>query len=99
MLTLQNKQLNSIFERVLRDKNGVLMRVRFTVVEINGQFQAQIISATPIVNEAKKEVLSLPKVKENQVLAKDITPSFISILSPYLSLEFFMSQPTRAPAF
>ncbi len=99
MLTVQNKQLNGIFERIVRDKNGVLIRVRFTVIEINGQFQGQIISATPIVSQTENEVICLPKIKESKVLAKDTTPSFIPALSPYISLEFFMSQPTRAPAF
>ena len=49
MLTLKNQQLNNVFERIVKDKHGILVRVRFTVVQVDGKFQPQIISATPIV--------------------------------------------------
>ncbi|MDQ5893070.1 MAG: hypothetical protein QG640_80, partial [Patescibacteria group bacterium] len=48
MTPILNRQLNNVFERILRDKNGVLVRVRFTVVETDGVFAPQIISATPL---------------------------------------------------
>ncbi len=96
MLVTKNQQLNSIFERIVRDKNGVLVRVRFTIVEINGAFQGQIISATPLVQE---QAICLPIDKQSQVIIeKDIVYSD-KIVSPFFSLDFFMSQPTRAPAF
>lgn len=96
MLVTKNRQLNSIFERIVRDKNGVLVRVRFTIVEINGAFQGQIISATPLVQE---QAICLPCEKQATVLIeKDIVYSD-EIVSPFFSLDFFMSQPTRAPAF
>jgi len=105
MLAIQNKQLNSIFERIVKDKNGLLLRVRFTVVEIDGKFQAQIISAVPFITSADTEsentqnVVCLPCIKESIVVAETSVAKFESILSPYFFLEFFMSQPTRAPAF
>lgn len=100
MLALENKQLNSIFERIVKDKNGVLVRIRFTVVEIDGKFQGQIISATPLVSPISDEkVVCLPCLKDKKVVIEDSSVQFTSILSPYFSLEFFMSQPTRAPAF
>ena len=106
MLAIQNKQLNSIFERIVRDKNGVLIRVLFTVVEIDGKFQGQIISATPLVSEAEntknntsEKFVCLPCLKKSKIITKDSHVSFESLLSPYFSLEFFMSQPTRAPAY
>jgi hypothetical protein len=98
MLSLQNKQLNSIFERIVKDKNGLLVRVRFTVVEVDGKFQAQIISAIPFVSPVE-DVVCLPCIKESEVVTETSFADFESILSPYFSLEFFMSQPTRAPAF
>jgi hypothetical protein len=98
MLTQQNKQLNSIFERIVKDHNGALIRVRFTVIEVNGAFQPHIISAEPIVSEVKSEVICLPCIKDSLVAVEDYTPSFISKISPYFSLDFLMSQPTRAPA-
>lgn len=108
MLSLKNKQLNSIFERIVKDHNGALIRVRFMIVEVNGKFTGQIISATPLASvtstSAKPEskvgkVICLPCEKDNKILIENSVAPFESILSPYFSLEFFMSQPTRAPAF
>ena len=97
MLAIPTKQLNSIFERIIRDRNGVLVLVRFTVVEINGKFQPQIISAEALVKN-KESVVFLPEGTLSKDIALDTTPSFISTLSPYINLDFFMSQPTRAPS-
>ncbi len=98
MLALENKQLNSIFERIVEDKNGVLVRVRFTIIEKNGRFQGQIISAEPLISQIEKEkVLCLSCVKSLKV-SIDSSIAFTPILSPYFTLEFLMSQPTRAPA-
>lgn len=95
MSAIQNRQLNSIFERIFKDKNGVLVRIRFTVVEINNKFVPQIISITPFLEE---KVICLPCNKVNQIIIeKDIVFSN-KIISPYFSLDFLMSQPTRAPA-
>ncbi len=98
MLTASTKQIQGIFERILKDKNGVLVRVRFSVVEVNGVFTPQIISATPLVSKAD-EAICLPCIKDTKVVVEDATPSFISKISPYFSLDFLMSQPTRAPSF
>lgn len=97
MLATQNKQLNNTFERIVRDKNGVLVRLRFIVVEVNGQFQPKIISAEPFLQK-KEDVICLPITKEAKVIVSDSTPSFVSKLFPTEFLEFFMSQPTRAPS-
>ena len=104
MLSLQNKQLSSIFERIIRDSHGVLVRVRFTVVEVNGVFKGQVISAEPLVSKTEgtktdDTVVCLPCLKDNKILVDISNTGFESILSPYFSLEFFMSQPTRAPAY
>lgn len=97
MLTILNKQVQGVFERILKDKNGVLVRVRFTVVEINGVFTPQIISATPFVSKFE-EAVCFPCTKDTKVVVEDVTPSFISKISPYFTLDFFISQPTRAPS-
>lgn len=101
MLTLNNRQLNSVFERIVKDKNGLLVRIQFTVVEIDGKFTPQIISATPLViaqpEKAEKQIC-LPCIKASQVVVENYVPSFVSKISPYFSLDFLMSQPTRAPS-
>jgi len=109
MLSLQNKQLNSIFERIICDSKGVLICVRFTVVEVNGVFKGQVISAEPIITSTKdtagvnesykgESIVCLPCLKDNKIPVDISNTGFETILSPYFSLEFFMSQPTRAPA-
>ncbi len=97
MQILNNQQLNSIFERIIRDKNGVLFRVRFIVVEVNGKLQPQIISAESLIKN-KETVIYLPAVSSATKTTYTYRPSFISKISPYSSLDFFMSQPTRAPS-
>lgn len=97
MLVTQDKNINSIFERIVRDKNGVLFRVRFTIVNIDGRPQPHIISAEAFIKN-KETVICLPEVKEKIFTEFEYVPSFVSKISPYLSLEFLMSQPTRAPS-
>ncbi len=96
LVNTSQKQLNNVFERIVKDKNGILVRVRFVVVEVNGKFQGQIVSIEPVVKETS---LCLPCVKSDKVVVEDTTPSFISKISPYFSLDFLMSQPTRAPSY
>ena len=98
MLSIQNKQLNSIFERIVKDKNGLFVRVRFTIVEANGNFQGKIISVSPINIQAKKQIF-LPEYREKETSDFTYISLFTSIISPFNNLFFFNSQPTRAPNF
>ncbi len=98
MLYLQNKQLNSIFERIVKDKNGKFVRVQFTIVEANGTFQGKIISVSPITIQSKKQIF-LPEYKEKETSEFAYISLFTSILSPFNKFFFFNSQPTRAPSF
>ena len=103
MLAISSQQLNSTFERIVRGKNGVLVRVRFMIVEVNGSFQPKIISAEPVVQtEAEKqtsEVLYLPILNKAVKTYENFVQNYFLKLSPYSPLTFFMSQPTRAPSF
>jgi hypothetical protein len=109
MLAISNKQLNSTFERIVRDKNGVLVRVRFIVVEVNGSFQAQIVSAEAIASHVntnsntqstkpESEVFFFPIFKKSVNFHKEVKHFVESFISPYQPLDFLMSQPTRAPS-
>lgn len=103
MLLTQERNLNSIFERIVKDKNGELVRVRFIVVEIDGKFQGQIVSAEPLkkVEEVKKsaeKTLLLPLFSQHLISYEKFVEIYFSKISPYTTLEFFMSQPTRAPS-
>jgi hypothetical protein len=102
MLTIHSNQLNSTFERIVRDKNGVLFRVRFIIENIDGRPQPRIVSAEAfkkVENKAGQTTLSLPTFSSEVVLNEKFVQTYFSKISPYLPLTFFMSQPTRAPSF
>ncbi len=100
MITTTQGQLNKVFERIVHDKNGVLIRVLFTVVHTPQGFQAQIISATPLVVEKKTatEHVYLPALEQNEYIPFVYTESLYTHISPFNPLFFFNSQPTRAPS-
>jgi hypothetical protein len=100
MLITPTKQLNNVFERIVKDKNGILVRVRFIVVEVDGKFQGQIISAEPLVSRAEsKPCASLPKPCEKTCVTFEYKPAAIKSGYYFNPLFFFNSQPTRAPSF
>ena len=100
-------------EKVLTDRAGQQYRVLFLVSLVNGEVRGQIVSAQPIYEDAN--VIRLPgRVAKAQSFVKLCLPctkaaakiisssvrSWARVASPYYSsLEFFMSQPTRAPSF
>ena len=100
-------------EKVLTDRNGRQYRVLFLVSLVNGEVRGQIVSAQPVFEEAKSirlpgrtasapsfVKLCLPAVKSAAKVTESRMSSWSRVASPYYSsLEFFMSQPTRAPSF
>ncbi|MDE2188264.1 MAG: hypothetical protein KGJ35_00840 [Patescibacteria group bacterium] len=95
-----------IFERIIADKNGRLMRVRFAVIEVDGELRGRVISVAPVLQIAPQPkaaprtilCLSCSAVTATKITSK-VRP-WNNLTSPYFSsLEFFMSQPTRAPSF
>ena len=99
-------------EKVLTDRNGQQFRVLFLVSLVNGEVRGQIVSAQPIFETAKtpgfpgrvqgcisgKSLFAVHKSRRKNHQSKVRTWSRVA--SPYYSsLEFFMSQPTRAPSF
>lgn len=93
-------QKSKVFEKVVR-KNGKLFLVRFVIVESAGKLRGKIISCEAI--EALKG--SVSPLQQNFLpfsLGKSSVPASRipreKIVSPFSSLEFFMSQMTRAPS-
>jgi hypothetical protein len=100
-------------EKILTDRNGQQFRVLFLVSLVNGEVRGQIVSAQPVFDEVKaaglpgrvykmasctKLYLSCTKAAAKIIQTK--IRSWSRVASPYYSsLEFFMSQPTRAPSF
>ncbi len=100
MLAISNKQLNSVFERIVKDKNGVLVRVRFIVVEVDGGYRPQIISVEPIIGRATPDTCAcLPKPFEKVDVIYTYEAAAIKSDYHFDQLFFFNSQPTRAPSF
>ena len=95
-----------LFERLVRGKNGALIRVRFEVVEFNGELRGRVISAEPVIElqgqkskvKSQNGSLCLPCASSEILHLTSYIFAFAPTVSPYNTLEFFMSQPTRAPS-
>jgi hypothetical protein len=98
-------------ERILTSPTGEQYRVVFEVTIVAGQVKARAISAelvektlaiaaAPILFVAKAaQVFCLPCASTAiESVAAEFSP-FTNIVSPFTSLLFFTSQPTRAPSF
>jgi hypothetical protein len=95
-----------IFERVLRARNGVLMRVRFEVVEINGELHGRVIGYEPVIElsagypntantyNPSQCLLACPEIGETVPLSW-LTEK--KITSPFSAFEFLTSIKPRAP--
>jgi hypothetical protein len=84
--------------KVLTSNNGDKYRVVFLVTMVNGEPRGQVVSAELISTSQKKEVLYLPKTAQSSPKTFTYKPTFTGIVSPISLLDFFMSQPTRAPS-
>jgi len=98
-------------EKVLTDRAGQQFRVLFLVSLVDGEVRGQIVSAQPIETIKSARLpgrvskgspwtkLCLPAVKSITKIVDTKIRSWSRVASPYYSsLEFFMSQPTRAPS-
>ncbi len=103
MLTRNQFKQIGIHERLIRGKGGRLFRVRFEVAEIKGEICGRVIFAEPvgeldgITNHDSRIKIFLGGITEKNPAPR--SRIFASkILSPFSSLEFLVSQPTRAPS-
>ena len=88
-----------IFEKVVR-QNGHLFLVRFVILERAGKLRGKVLSCTPIevlAGSAEPSTSYLPVFRHTQAAPTE-TRTFEEILSPFTTLEFFVSQMTRAPS-
>ena len=93
---------NRIVERIVQDKNGVLFRAWFLVVEREGRFYGRLIRAEKIEvfkkdSKNKKCVICLPSQRSKQDL-QPTTHNLRPVVSPFILNLFFTSQMTRAPS-
>jgi hypothetical protein len=100
---------NGIYEKIVRAKNGQLFRVHFTVVNESGVLRGRMLSMEPVLELATKVIETIDTRAYSNVLflpfsiEKDITEAIeahVESIDVRLSapLDFFMSQPTRAPS-
>ena len=88
--------------KILTSASGEQFRVVFLVVLINGEVKAQVISAEPLIKKNifnDSSVAYLPETHKRTLVFFIYISPLKSIFSPFNSLFFFNSQPTRAPAF
>jgi hypothetical protein len=95
MLTIQPQK--KIVEKILTTRAGKQVRVTFAVVETAGNIEFKVLSVAPIIAiEQKTVILGLPGTVARNVV-ETVSHTFETLVSPYVSLFFFDSQPTRAP--
>lgn len=85
-----------IIEKVITNRKGQLMRVTFLVSEIAGNIQVKVLSAIPVV-AITSVVLALAGNVSN--IVNRFSVNFSEFVTGFFDFAFFMSQPTRAPAF
>jgi len=90
-----------IIERIITTEKGVFL-ARFAVTEIGGKFKAKLTDMRPFQKEeaqvsgSKIPCLEAPQTKDETNYTEPLAQL---IESPFYVLDFFMSQPTRAPNF
>ena len=99
MKKLLHQKQSEIFEKIVI-RGGKIFLVRFVIVEREGKLRGKVISCEAVEALSGTKQASegyLPVTLNAPAAPSDIT-SFDEIISPYSTLEFFMSQMTRAPA-
>lgn len=95
MLTPQVK--SQFVTKVIENESGKF-QVVFLVALVDGKISAKIVSVKNISSETCEARLSLP-CQNLSCVNVEIKKSFkIVTISPYFTLDFFTSQPTRAPS-
>ncbi|OHA23975.1 MAG: hypothetical protein A3B11_01815 [Candidatus Taylorbacteria bacterium RIFCSPLOWO2_01_FULL_44_26] len=94
MLTPYNQ--SKFVYKTLTAATGEQFRVVFLLTMINGEVRVRVISANPI---SKPNIIFLPKFNKKQSTISTVakTPTK-KAESPFNTLFFFNSQPTRAPS-
>ncbi len=102
------KSQGKIVQKVLRTKTGEQVLAVFFVTEENGELQVRLLSVSPVGNSEKTTNYKLQTTNSSFCLpgrclkfsaVTSYRHNYHSVVSPFFNaLEFFVSQPTRAPA-
>jgi hypothetical protein len=114
MLIQSHYNQQGIFEKIVRSKDGQLVRVCFEVYEFNGEIKGRILKAEPILALARAPqaaVAHFNRLAGNVANAcafllcapaKIVSPYFCNIekkiTSPFSSFDLFASIKIRAPS-
>ena len=92
-------------EKIIMSQTGERFRVTFLVALVDGKPIARVVSAVSISparavsSVVSSAILSLAAPFQKVAAVFSYIPAFAAKVSPYFSLDFFVSQPTRAPSF
>lgn len=94
-----SRQHIQIVEKVIENENGFFL-ARFQIIEAAGNIRWKLIEVTeitaPITQSEEVLLIEAPIIGEvYEIIESRPAKTF----SPYSSLSFFVSQPTRAPNF
>ena len=99
------KSQGKIVERILKTKVGEQVLATFFVVEENGELQIRLLSIRSIerfrIQDSgfKNGTICLPGAGAKSPAVTAYRHNYFSVVSPFFNtLEFFVSQPTRAPS-
>ena len=105
---LEIKPQGKIVEKIVRAKTGEFVVATFFVSEINGELQIRLLRVVPLRDSEKTANLQLETGNYSLCLFGTCAKSpavtaerhiYTEIVSPFFNaLEFFVSQPTRAPS-
>jgi hypothetical protein len=92
----------NIVEKILRDKEGKLVRAQFCIYEDHGRIKARLIEAIYIEEQPllSGQTLSLSGYKNIKLTWSEVIPKIAS-LSPFFTKEtlYFSGSKPRAPTF
>jgi hypothetical protein len=94
---------SKFIERIMTSQTGEQYRVIFQVVLVNGEAKARVISAELVAGSSatasrQAGTVCLPGFSAPIVADTEYVFDFTPEVSPFTSLLFFTSQPTRAPS-
>jgi|SRR3989338_8150331 len=102
------KPQGKIVEKIVRARTGEFAVATFFVSEMNGEFQVRLLSVKPVSAYAQTTNYKLQTTNSCLCLRGNCLKSpavtshrhrYTSTVSPFFNkFEFFVSQPTRAPA-
>jgi hypothetical protein len=93
------KSQNNIVEKVLRDKEGRLVRARFAIYENAGRIKARLLDFV-YIEALKGSILSLSNfIKESTSVATEVLKKYFT--SPFFAFNtiYYSGSKPRAPTF